>query len=122
MSRTTAQTPDAMAFDHYGRQLERTMTKHGGMLPCWPPTGVNIIINAPNALRSTWPRTPVDQNQYTTGPNEVQLATVTVVNDVEMADQDTFVKKMKQLKELFDADVLTQEEYDTKKALLLAKM
>eukprot|EP00667_Euglena_gracilis_P019048 EG_transcript_20337 len=55
MAKPTAQVPDHMGIDQYGRRLERPLGEDGdmGVEPVWPPLGYNVVATVPGKI--SWP-------------------------------------------------------------------
>jgi hypothetical protein len=85
--------------------------------PLQPGAGQNQpkMGSGPLSSRLAQAPAPAPQRNLTTSPISAPLSEAQV-------SHDDLVRKMKQLKELLEADLITREEYDSKKAEILARL
>lgn len=143
-------TPDEVAYDQFGTPVKGFAGGgNTGVIEtnAWPPLGYNIIVKVPNPnLKTMWPKSGAG---FFADPNQIGVLTVPVVvtgaavqpNPNVMArdtsaryppvppaaallkdPQDDLLDKLAKMKKLLDMGALSQEEFDSKKAKLLARV
>ena len=103
--------------------------------PAWPPLGYNIVVTVPNpTLKESWPRNNqtgarAENFAEAFGPRargvvSVEAHTTTAPRPAVMEQQaaDTPAEQLKKIKELLDLGVLTQTDFDAKKAELMSRI
>jgi len=86
------------------------------------PENISVLIDSLKSSReSAFSDLNTSLNDSISALNEENTKLKTIIEELE-STQPGVVDNLKQLKELLDSQIITQEEFDTKKAILLEKL